>query len=194
MILWLLFFASDALFVPFAPGSTECYGIRVKDTRVTVRGSFEVSGASEGVRASMKDPTGLSVWSSSESHGNMEIKVTTVGKYELCFVSIVKDKQVLSFDIRVANAYDQTENLKDAATKSETEKVSQLVQKLETRMLDIQEQQRHGITREQVHRDTAENTHNRVIWWTVAKVLALAVTSTLQVLYLRSFFESKQII
>jgi hypothetical protein len=82
---------------------------------------------------------------------------------------------------------------------------------------DALSQQQFAVTREAVHRETAETTGSRVLWWTVAQAkstletsgedvkphskrvkknqaLVLTTLSLVQVYYLKSYFRVKQII
>ena len=103
-------------------------------------------------------------------------------------------KQVVSFDARVSHEYDYDGDTADIATKAHTAKVDDLVKRLYTRVVDIEEQQHHAITREDVHRSASEAASNKVAWWSMTKMRVLTVCTVIQVWYLKSFFEVKQII
>ncbi len=136
------------------------------------------------------------LFSSKDAHGKLSLKAES-GKYSLCFTSQVSKPQVRSFDVRVRSELDWEDLDNDkAATKKQTDKVEDLVRRLLDRVLDVQDRryQHHAITHEQVYRSTAESTHDRVIWWTVVESVGLPITSLSQVWYLKSFFETKQII
>merc|ERR1712202_3478 len=78
---------------------------------------------------------------------------------------------------------------KEFVTKEHTDQVADLVGRLESRTSDILDQQQYSITREAVHRETAESTNSRVMWWTIAEVLFLVVLASFQIYYLKSYFE-----
>jgi hypothetical protein len=195
MLLKLVCFAplASSLFFSLPAKSHECFTITVKERRSLLTGSFEASGAKEGLVTTIRSGDN-ELFSSKDAHGELSLK-TEPGKYSLCFTSQVTKSQVLSFDVRVRSELDWEDLDTDkAATKKQTDKVEDLVRRLLDRVLDVQDQQHHAITREQVYRSTAESTHDRVIWWTVVKFVVLAITSLSQVWYLKSFFETKQII
>merc|ERR1711920_1191712 len=79
-------------------------------------------------------------------------------------------------------------------TKNHTDVVKDTVEQLHTRILSILDQQQFTITREAVHRETAERTNTRVVWWTVVEVITLICLAGFQVYYLRSYFGVKTII
>jgi len=63
------------------------------------------------------------------------------------------------------------------------------VDELTERIDDIKTQQGFAFTREQIHRDIAEFTNQRVLYWTIAEVAVLTLLSLAQVMYLKNFFE-----
>merc|ERR1712241_456785 len=83
---------------------------------------------------------------------------------------------------------------KQFVTQEHTSKVSELVEQLEYKAADILDQQQYAITREAVHRETAESTNSRAMWWTFAEVVALCTLAAFQVYYLKSYFEVKQVV
>ena len=46
--------------------------------------------------------------------------------------------------------------------------------------------------REAAHAETVASTNDKVMWWSVAEAAALAAMSVWQVLYIRTFFETKR--
>ncbi len=182
-----------ALFFSLGPKANECFSLLVAEQRSSLVGSFEATGAREGLWTTIKNAEDKEVWSSKAPHGEINLK-TKPGKFRVCFASQVAKPQVLSFDLRARSDFAWDLDTDKAATKKETDKVDSLVQRLLDRVMDVQDQQHHAITREQIYRATADSTHDRVVWWTVVKVAVLGLTSLSQVWYLRSLFEVKQII
>ena len=190
-----LIVSTEALFFQLGAKKQECFGVTTTMSNSKIVGSYEVSGAVEGTRATLFEPnTGKSAWTSAEPSAAISVVAAMPGTYNLCFDSTVSRPQVLSFDIRVTTDYDFDSDAANVATKAHTDKVEALVDKLLNRVLDLEEQQHHGITREEVHRLTAETTSARVAWWSMAKIFALIVCAVGQVWYLKSFFETKRII
>jgi hypothetical protein len=46
--------------------------------------------------------------------------------------------------------------------------------------------------REEVHKATVTGTSDKVVWWSVAEAASLLAMSVWQVLYIRTFFETKR--
>jgi len=194
-VLTILISPALALFTHLAGKSEECYGITVLQAKSTIVGSFDASGSKEGLSTQIYDPIAkLKIYDSAEPSGSFDIPATQRGEYKLCFKSMVGNVQILSFDTRVTHEYDYDSHAVKVATKAQTEKVADQVALLQRNLYDLRDQQHHGMTREEVHRRSAESTTNSVAWWTAAKIVVLIIASVLQVLYLRSLFDTKQIV
>eukprot|EP00434_Breviolum_minutum_P007232 symbB.v1.2.006382.t1/scaffold358.1/size381540/5 len=103
---------------------------------------------------------------------------------------------MVSFNFHVDEHGDGSHHDKDQmdyVTKEHTDKVEELVSKLEGKASDILDQQQYAMVREAVHRETAESTNARVMWWTFAEVAVLIGLAFFQVSYLRNHFEHKQV-
>mmetsp|Transcript_49470 Transcript_49470/g.87098 ORF Transcript_49470/g.87098 Transcript_49470/m.87098 type:complete len:221 (-) Transcript_49470:103-765(-) len=189
---------SEALFFELNPGENkECFKSAPGPGHRLI-GSYEADGPAEGVVAVLQDSADKEMWRSTATAGKFDLKVSLDGTHILCFKSSSKDKQMVSFNFRVMQHGPDGE-MKDPSrsepvTKDHTDRVSELVGKLETRAIDILDQQQYTITREAVHRDTAESTNARVMWWTMLEVGTLIVLAAFQVYYLRSYFEVKQVV
>ncbi len=186
---------ASALFFNLGGKVEECFGVPVMQPRSTIVGSFDAAGTKEGLSTQLYHPlTKEKIWDSAEASGSFEISAPVKGDYRLCFKSMVGSAQTLSFETRVTHEYDYDGHAVKAATRAQTEKVADLVTLLQRHMLDLRDQQHHSMTREEVHRRAAESTTNSVGMWTTIKIFVLIVASVLQVLYLRSFFDTKQIV
>ena len=186
---------ASALFFPLPAKTEECFGIPVLQARSTIIGSFDAAGTREGLSTQIFHPISKEkLWDSAEPSATFEVSAPVRGDYRICFKDVTGIKQVLSFDIRVTHEYDYDGHAVKVATKAQTAKVADLVTSLERHVYDLREQQHHSMTREEVHRRAAEATTTSVAWWTTAKIIVLILATVLQVLYLRSFFETKQIV
>ncbi|CAK9089116.1 Endosomal protein P24B [Durusdinium trenchii] len=111
-------------------------------------------------------------------------QVTEESPHSLCFTSVAEESQMVSFNFHVDEHGDGSHHDKEHmeyVTKEHTDRVEELlpfffrcsfelVGKLHAKANDILDQQRYAITREAVHRETAESTNARVMWWTFAEV------------------------
>jgi len=157
-------------------------------------GSYEAAGGTEGVLATITNHAKQEVWKSSEASGKFSEVASQEGKHTLCFTSQVNNEQTISFNVRVDEHGSADASGSEHVTKEHTEKVHDLIQKLSLRSDEIVDQQQYAITRESVHRDTAESTNSRVCWWTGLEACCLVCLAAFQVTYLKSFFEVKTIV
>lgn len=74
------------------------------------------------------------------------------------------------------------------------DKVSLFAGQLERKVHDLVDQQDYAITREAIHRDTAESTNSRVLWWSLGQVGMVVTMSLVQMYFIRRFFEVKLIV
>ncbi|KAK9899944.1 supernatant protein factor, C-terminal domain-containing protein [Cystobasidium minutum MCA 4210] len=56
----------------------------------------------------------------------------------------------------------------------------------------VKDEQEYIVTRERLHRDTAESTNDRVKWWSIIQTVLLIAVCAWQVFYLKRFFEVKR--
>eukprot|EP00922_Rhytidocystis_sp_ex-Travisia-forbesii_P017308 GHVS01025829.1.p1 GENE.GHVS01025829.1~~GHVS01025829.1.p1 ORF type:complete len:222 (+),score=45.58 GHVS01025829.1:138-803(+) len=115
------------------------------------------------------------------------------GRYALCLRNLLSYEQTVTFNTRVQRSSHET-HPQDLATTDQTNKLTDLCENLSGKVEDVSYQQSHAITRETVYRQTSESTNSRVLWWTAFQVASLILLSTLQVCYMRSFFEIKTIV
>eukprot|EP00811_Abedinium_folium_P016637 NODE_25577_length_582_cov_2.960440.p1 GENE.NODE_25577_length_582_cov_2.960440~~NODE_25577_length_582_cov_2.960440.p1 ORF type:complete len:187 (-),score=78.44 NODE_25577_length_582_cov_2.960440:22-498(-) len=157
----------------------------------------------EGVSVTVTDPQETELWTSTDTSGNFKIEMKAAGKHQLCFKSSIDENQMISFNIWQERPAKDEAGVRTApleardreyVTKNHTARMAELVSKLEARSEDILTQQQYAITREAVHRDAAETTNHRVLVWTLAEVLTLIALATIQIYYLRSCFEMKQVV
>jgi hypothetical protein len=191
----------DTLFFELNAGISECFKVNPGIGHRLV-GSFEADGSSEGIETKVISLAQGSaqqrdLWRTTDLSGKFDVESGGDGVHQLCFTSTVSDKQIVSFNFHVdEHGGDDVFNAehKEFVTKEHTDQVLKHIQTLADRTNDILDQQVFAITREAVHRQTAESTNSRVMWWTFAEVLSLIVLATFQVFYLKSFFEVKQVI
>merc|ERR1719356_2371994 len=103
---------------------------------------------------------------------------------------------MISFDARWGHEADlESEGgHKQFATQNHTDQMQEAVERLHSKILDIAEQQEFAITREAVHRDTAESTNARVVSWTCIEAAFLVGLAIAQVYFLKSYFEVRTLI
>lgn len=101
----------------------------------------------------------------------------------------------MSFQLHVSGDSDFYEDISsNLASSSQMDKVSLYAGQLERKVHDLVDQQDYAITREAIHRDTAESTNSRVLWWSLGQVGMVVTMSLVQMYFIRRFFEVKLIV
>ena len=72
--------------------------------------------------------------------------------------------------------------------------IERSIMRLSEGLAQIQNEQKNLRMRERAHRDLAELTNTRVLWWSIFEVGVLVAMSIWQVFYLRRFFEKKSVV
>ena len=116
---------------------------------------------------------------------------TKAGTYQICWNNEMArwTAKVVQFDIQVG---EQKQTKDDLLTKDTLTPMDQSVERLTSALDQIQKDQQYLRVREQAHRDTAESTNARVLWYSVVESVILISISLGQVYYLRKFFETKR--
>mmetsp|Transcript_82898 Transcript_82898/g.173569 ORF Transcript_82898/g.173569 Transcript_82898/m.173569 type:complete len:214 (-) Transcript_82898:93-734(-) len=190
---------ASALFFELKPGTEECFRWRPESGHHCV-GSFEADGPEEGIEVRMLGPDDKELWRLNQPSGQLKpVDAHSAGEnFALCFKSTISDNQMISFDWRWGLEHEldlsDSKELKQFVTQNHTAQMQESVAQLYRKTLDILEQQEFAITREAVHRETAESTNSRVLWWTIVEAIFLVVLAMVQVYILRSYFEVKSII
>ncbi|CAK9089204.1 Endosomal protein P24B [Durusdinium trenchii] len=177
-------------------GPAECFKVSPGRGHL-VHGSYEADGPNEGVVVKLTTSSGKELFRNASPSGKFSIEVTEESPHSLCFTSVAEESQMVSFNFHVDEHGDGSHHDKEHmeyVTKEHTDRVEELVGKLHAKANDILDQQRYAITREAVHRETAESTNARVMWWTFAEVAVLISLAAFQLTYLRNHFEQKQIV
>ena len=214
MLLLILLLAAyvDGVFLPlYAYHKPQCFLTKQVLAGGMIAGSFEISGTGEGmefhmfvlcsvfleVNVSLNHPTtDAPVWTSRQLTDHFKYTAVAPGQYNLCFKQTSnRGRQTASFQIHVSGDADfYGEVSTNIASKNQADKVNSLAQQIEQQMRDLLDHQDYSITREAVHRDTAESTNTRVLWWSLAQVAVMVTLSLLQMYYIKSFFEIKLIV
>ncbi|TPX47929.1 hypothetical protein SeMB42_g03029 [Synchytrium endobioticum] len=117
------------------------------------------------------------------------------GQIEYCFsnqMTSVADK-VLTFifegpeeRVKLMEQLDQTEGI--------AEPLQREIEHLANGLRAIRDEQSYMVARERAHRNTAESTNSRVMWWALIESILLIGVCLWQVYYLRRFFEVKRVV
>eukprot|EP01133_Synstelium_polycarpum_P016920 gene16920-20127_t len=125
-----------------------------------------------------------------ETEGTKMLKSSSAGVYSFCFsnkMSSLTDKMV-SLMILVGEATPMTEYAK----KGHITPLERSIMSLSDGVQAVKSEQNYFRMREAAHRNTAESTNSRVLWWSVFEAFILITMSVWQIYYLRRFFEVKR--
>lgn len=75
-----------------------------------------------------------------------------------------------------------------------TDPLEKELQHLKTGLRGIKDDQEYIVVRERSHRNTAESSNSRVVWWSLFQTGMLVATCAFQVFYLKQFFEVKRVV
>ncbi|EFA82777.1 emp24/gp25L/p24 family protein [Heterostelium album PN500] len=126
-----------------------------------------------------------------ETEGTKVMKSNFAGVYSFCFsnqMSSLTEKTV-SFMILVG---EQSTITQDLATKGQMPQLESQIMALADGVQAVKSEQYYFRMREATHRNTAESTNSRVVWWSIFEALILVAMSAWQIYYLRRFFEVKR--
>ncbi|KAF9293006.1 p24 complex component [Mortierella antarctica] len=137
------------------------------------------------------DPSDMLVEDASRSASATYNHVAKVkGKHQFCFsntFSTITEKTV-GFNVLV---------IKPMKEDSDTNKVDPLeneIRELSYQIEDIKNEQEYTLAREKTHRNTAESTNSRVVWWSLFQSGILFLVCVFQITYLKRFFEVKRVV
>ncbi|KAF9509509.1 hypothetical protein BS47DRAFT_1332256 [Hydnum rufescens UP504] len=134
----------------------------------------------------LSDPQGLALRKDLKSStGTISTTAEVDGRYTYCFsneMSTLADKLV-SFNVH-GLIY-----VEDDGTIAPIERE---IRDLAGGLQAVKDEQEYIVIRERVHRDTAESTNSRVMWWSIFQGIVLVATCGWQIYYLQSFFEVKR--
>ncbi|KAF9096961.1 p24 complex component [Mortierella sp. AM989] len=111
------------------------------------------------------------------------------GKYEYCFsnkFSTVTEK-ALTFNVFVMKPYKPEDAVDNKIDPLENE-----IRELAIGIEEVRNEQEYTLAREKTHRNTAESTNSRVMWWSLFQSAILFLVCIFQITYLKRFFEVKR--
>lgn len=172
--------------IEIAPGARECFfeDLSAED-KMTV--TFQVAAGGElDLDFWLTDPRNTPMYSLSKSDtGTYSFTATTDGGYTYCFsneMSSVTAKTV-SFNVHGVMYVEDD---------GHTAPIEKEIRALSAALEAVKDEQEYIVTRERLHRDTAESTNDRVKWWSIIQTILLFAVCAWQVYYLRRFFEVKR--
>ncbi|KNE55711.1 hypothetical protein AMAG_01590 [Allomyces macrogynus ATCC 38327] len=190
LALALLATVVSAFTVRVAPHASTCF---YEDLRVDQKTliTFQVGeGGSLDVDFWVSDPNDAMLQLDHRvSQGTYQLIPSIAGKYTYCFsnqMSSISEKLV-QFSVRGAD-------VPPVDPKAIVDPVMEIVNELARDIHSIKEEQQYIVTRERAHRNTAESTNARVMWWSLLQTAMLVAVCLFQIYYLKHFFEVRRVI
>eukprot|EP00746_Dinoflagellata_sp_MGD_P000165 gnl/MRDRNA2_/MRDRNA2_100289_c0_seq1.p1 gnl/MRDRNA2_/MRDRNA2_100289_c0~~gnl/MRDRNA2_/MRDRNA2_100289_c0_seq1.p1 ORF type:complete len:205 (-),score=28.74 gnl/MRDRNA2_/MRDRNA2_100289_c0_seq1:17-631(-) len=182
---------SKALFFRLPSKEQWCFTVECSYDKRKIIGSWEAAGKREGLWVTIHDSSNRETFHSKEITGRFRQFAHLLGKQTLCFQSLVKNVQTVSFNIQVEeHGADVSDHIMD----HHVDDMNDLIMKLQERSEEMNEQQEYSITREAVHRELSNSTNSQVCWWTGVEAVVLVLMAILQVTCMRSRFERKSVV
>ncbi|EGC37250.1 hypothetical protein DICPUDRAFT_150161 [Dictyostelium purpureum] len=125
-----------------------------------------------------------------ETEGTKTLRSSFAGIYSFCFsnkMSSLTDKTV-SFMLSVG----ENSPIRELAKKNDLTPIERSIMTLSDGVTGVRNEQNYFRMREAAHRNTAESTNSRVLWWSIFEACVLVSLSIWQIYYLRRFFEVKR--
>lgn len=127
--------------------------------------------------------------------GSFTFTSIDAGEHKFCLSPIHADGTTgkwnrIFFDI----ALGASEDYLDSKSEKKVDALTAQVQRLNTKLLEINFEQEQMREREAVFRDQSESTNTRVVWWSIVQLFVLVGTCAYQLRHLKSFFVKQKIV
>eukprot|EP01086_Lenisia_limosa_P017757 TRINITY_DN9182_c0_g1_i1.p1 TRINITY_DN9182_c0_g1~~TRINITY_DN9182_c0_g1_i1.p1 ORF type:complete len:198 (+),score=44.16 TRINITY_DN9182_c0_g1_i1:85-678(+) len=159
-----------------------------EDTSVTL--VFQVTaGGLLDIDATIHSPSGDLLFNGNrEKASRYSFKTGNTGTYKFCFSNRISTfaAKTVSWTLDIGGV--------DAKAVATPETVSDLelnVRRISDVLANVESQQRYLRGRERTHRNTAEDTNSRIMWWSIVELMLYVVLCGSQIFAIRIFFDSK---
>ena len=136
------------------------------------------------------DPHGKQTYLSAKfaKEGSYDLKSTVDGVYTMCFRGMDNHKKIINFEFDISS---EVLDVDDATYKANIDPVDTSMKDLNRQLDLVNRNIQFTMRREKVHRDLTEQTFDKVLWFSLGKVVALCSISFAQIYVLKSFFDGK---
>ena len=198
LLIAILAFTVDAYSVKIPPGQSRCFVVKAA-VGVPITGTYEVIMPDPNfVRVKVTGPTGFVHFDKkpepeaedkeTESEGFFSFDSEIAGDYQMCIFNgdfLKKDgiPRIVAFNFRAVPQGEQDYEFAGLRTE-----LTDLSEGLEL----LKDHQSYMNQREDVHKITLDSINMKVMCWTVLEAVILIAMSFWQIMYIRSFFETKR--
>ncbi|KAL7750836.1 p24 complex component [Sorochytrium milnesiophthora] len=125
-----------------------------------------------------------------QSTGTYEFTAAKEGRYTYCFSNQMSTSTEKIIQFSTVGA----DHIQVFDPKVKLDPVQKAINELASNVHAIKEEQQYIVTRERAHRNTAESTNARVVWWSLFQTALLVAVCLFQVYFLKHFFEVKRVV
>jgi len=146
------------------------------------------------IKVSGPAPRNIEHYTSSDQaeEGSFALEAADAGDHTLCITNTGwSATATLGFAFR-EDAKDLLAQGSEAATEENVKSMIEVANELTQGLDMLADHQEFMRVREDVHRATVVHTNGQVLWWSVAEAAVLAAMALWQVIYIRTFFETKR--
>jgi len=175
------------------PKTTDCFGVDARAGDRLKLTFFVLRGGLLDIDLRITGPNDEQIYSGLQFESSQfEWTANTAGAYQICWNNEMArwTAKVVQFDLVINDG--SGEKKTDLLTKNTLSPLEDSIQRISNSLDQVQNDQRFLRLREQAHRDTAESTNTRVLWYSIIESVLLVGISLGQVYYLRKFFEIKR--
>jgi len=190
--IWCIAKVFGTLTVQVEPRTSECFNTQAEAGQLVQVNFFVTRGGLLDIDLRITGPNKEVLYSGLQFEGSQYSFTASVpGLYEICWNNEMSrwTAKVVQFDVTVG---DEPDDEADFITHSSLNPMEDSIARLEHMLDNIQRDQFYLRVREQRHRDTAESTNGRVLYYSIFESFILISISLGQVYYLRKVFETKR--
>jgi len=183
---------SATLTVQVEPRASECFNTVAEAGQLVQVNFFVTRGGLLDIDLRITAPNKEVIYSGLQFEGSQySFTASMSGLHEVCWNNEMSrwTAKVVQFDVTVGEEPDDESNY---ITHSSLNPMEDSISRLEHLLDNIQRDQFYLRVREQRHRDTAESTNGRVLYYSIFESFVLISISLGQVYYLRKVFETKR--
>ncbi|EQC31353.1 hypothetical protein SDRG_10955 [Saprolegnia diclina VS20] len=163
---------------------SSCFFEDVKSLGDDVSGAYIVSTAAATINVVVKDPTGAIVFRRDDDvEGTYEVKPSSVGVYEVCFVNDASDGKLVSHVTHTLQSQHPVE-------KEHVSILAKYASHLDIRLGELESEQRLMQLRTDRHMKTEKSTNDRVSLAGTLESLVYVACVLLQICYIKRLLES----
>jgi len=181
----------DKMTIQIEPKRSECFYFDAQAGQSMQLSFFVTRGGLLDIDLKVSGPDNQQLYSGLIFESSVQVfTAARPGAHEFCFSNAMArwTPKIISFELKV----DLDAGKKDLLSKNSLDPIEQTINRIRDSLDQIQKDQKYLRIREQKHRDTAESTNSRVLWFSIFESSILLGLTLGQVFYLRKVFDTKR--